>query len=103
MCLVLDVAQQIVGFDKVVAGVEVAVVLDGQARAAGLVEDAHARRIHAQPVAQRRLEGLHVDLADIVAHPFVEDDAEEAAKLLGQHRTVGDGCPCLDRASAHPR
>ena len=58
--LVLDIAQKIVGFDKMVARVEIAIVFDGQARAAGLVKDTHAGGSHAQPIAQRCLEGLHV-------------------------------------------
>ena len=90
-----DVAQQVVGLDKVVARVQIAVVLDGQPRAAGLVEDAHPGGGHAQPVAQRRLEGLHEDPAHIVAHPLVEDGAEETAELLRQHRALRDRRPFL--------
>ena len=93
--LFLDVAQEVVRLDKVVARVEITVVLDGQPRAAGLVEDAHPRSAHAQPVAQRCLEGLHVDAAHVVAHPLVEDGAEETAELLRQHRPLRDCTPFL--------
>ena len=49
----------------------------------------------AQPVAQRRFESLHKDTPHIVAHPFIEDSAQETAKLLRQHRALGDGRPFL--------
>ncbi len=96
----LDVSQMVIGFYKVIAGVEVAIVLDGQSLAAGLVEDTHAGLAHAQPVAQRGLEGLHVDPADVIVYPFVENGAKEAAELLGPDRTIGDGVAFLVEGAA---
>ena len=42
-----DVAQQIVGVDEVVAGIEIPVVLEGEGVATGRFENAHSRRGHA--------------------------------------------------------
>ena len=63
-------------------------MLDGQARAAGLVEHTHAGGVHAQPVAQRRFECLHVDIAHIVAHPFVEDRCSGSGRTAPGRPTV---------------
>jgi hypothetical protein len=49
------------GLDEVVAGVEVAVVLQGQAMAAGGVEDAHPGGPQSEPGAHRGLESLDED------------------------------------------
>ena len=87
--LLVDVAQAIIRIDEVVAGVQVAVVLDDQRLAAGLGEDAQAR-ILAQPRAERHVKKLHKDLADVVAHPFVKDRAEELAVLPRAYRPFGD-------------
>ena len=95
-----DVAQQIVRLHEVIARIQIAVVLDGQPRAAGGVEDAHAGIGQTQPVAQRRLEGLHVDRSYIATHPLVKDCAQEAAKLLRLHRAIGDGRPLLEESQA---
>jgi hypothetical protein len=64
--LVLEVAEQVVGFDEVVAGVEIAVVLDGKLQPGRLGVHAHATRL-AVPVGQGGVEHLDVDGADVVS------------------------------------
>ena len=38
----------------------------------------------ADPVGERDVEHLHVDLADVAAHPLLEDVDQEAAVLLAR-------------------
>ena len=83
----LDVAQQILRLDEVVARVEVAVVLERQGAAARLVENAHRRR-QADPRRQRGVEHLHEHASDIRADPFVEDADQKAPPLLRAHRSI---------------
>jgi hypothetical protein len=92
-----DIAQQILRLDEMVARVHVAVVLDRKARPARLIEDTHAGIGQTQPVAERSLERLHEDLADIVAHPLVEDGGEKAPELLGLDRPVRHGAAFLEQ------
>ena len=56
-------------------------MLEREREAAGLGVDAEARRL-ADPVRERDVEHLHVDLADVAAHPLLEDVDQEAAVLL---------------------
>ena len=79
---VVDVAEEVLRVHEVVAGVQVTVVIQGQAQPAGLVEDAHPGLAEARPVAGRGLEGLHVDASDVVAHPFVEDGIVKIGQSL---------------------
>lgn len=83
-----NIAQQERRFDEVVAGVQVAVVFQGQGVAAGGLEDAQAGLAH--PVCQGCVEGLHEDLANIPAHPLIEDGDQEAPVLLWLHCALGD-------------
>ena len=85
--------------DEVVAGVEVARVLEREREPAGLRVDAQARRL-ADPVGERDVEHLHVHLADVAAHPLLEDVDQEAAVLLGRHRAVRDQLTLLLVAAA---
>ena len=68
--------------DEVVARIEIAVVLERQRGAAGLGVDAQAGRL-AEPVGERHVEHLHVDLADVVPHPLLEDVDQEPPVLAG--------------------
>ena len=57
-------------------------MLERERAAAGLGVDAQAGRL-ADPVRERDVEHLHVHLADVAAHPLLEDVDQEAAVLLG--------------------
>ena len=81
-----DVAEEVLRFDEVVAGVEVAVVLERDGVAAGLGEDAHAGG-EPHPRRERGVEGLDEDGADVAGDPLVEHGDEEAAPGVGV-----DGC-----------
>ena len=98
--------RQVVRLHKVVAGVEIAVVLQRQGIAAGGGED--TERVHAHPRSQGHIEHLHIDAPHVVAHPFVVDANQEAAILfrldgtlghqvamLGVERAVAPGVPGL--------
>ena len=73
------------GLHEVVARVQVAVVLQGQTRAAGLVEHAQPGSRRPEVVPDRRLEGLHVHAPDVVVDPLVPDRRQEPPELLGAH------------------
>ena len=79
--LIHDVAQAVFRIDIMVATIEIAIVLDGQRRAALFREDAEARS-EAHPVPQGHVEQLDEDAADVLANPFVENGAEESAVLF---------------------
>ena len=64
-------------------------MLEGERVPAGLRVDAEPGRL-ADPVRQRDVEHLHVDLADVAAHPFLEHVDQEPAVLLGADRPLGD-------------
>jgi len=70
-------------------------VLQSQRQPAGLGVDAQPRQLTV-PVGQRDVEHLHVDLADVAAHPVLEDVDEEPAVASGGDRTPGDQVPLLD-------
>jgi hypothetical protein len=74
----------------VVAGIEIAVVFEGEGAAAGFGEDAHGGR-GADPVAERGVEELDVDTSDVVPDPFVEDGGEERAVVLRFDASTGEG------------
>ena len=93
--LLADVAQKVLGLDKMVAGVEIAVVLQGESMPAGGIEDAHAGGGQAQPVSHGRLKGLDEYPAHIIADPFVKNGAQEITELFGPHRTLRNGGPFL--------
>ena len=63
-------------------------MLEREREPARLRVDAEAGRL-ADPVRERDVEHLHVDRADVAAHPLVEDVDQEAAVLLAGHRAVG--------------
>ena len=80
----LPIAQEVVGLHEVIAGIEVAGVLERERVATGLAVHAKARRL-ADPVRQGDVEHLDVDLADVTAHPLLEDVDQKAPVLLGGH------------------
>ena len=90
-----DVAEQVLGFDEVVAGVEVAVVLERDGVAARLAEDADAGG-EAAPRCDRGVERLHEDGADVARDPFVEDGDKELTEASGSTERVGDRVAFLE-------
>ena len=96
----LNIAQQECWLDEVVAGVQVAVVFQGEGVAAGGLEDAQAGLAH--PVCQCGVKGLHEDLAHVAPHPLVEDGDEEMPVLLWANGALGDQLAdlCVERAVA---
>ena len=74
------VAQQVVRFHIVVAGVQVTIVLHGQGRAAALLENAETGTV-AGPGGERHIEDLDEYPAHVAAHPLLEDGNQEVAVL----------------------
>src|SRR5208337_4183127 len=85
---VLDVAEQVIWLDVVIAGVHIAVVLHRQGPATRGRDDAGV--VLPQPTAERHVEGDDIHFADIALHPFVVDADEELAELFRRHRALGD-------------
>jgi len=75
-----DVSEPVLGIDEMVAGVEVAVVLDRQRPPAPRRKYAQALGISAQDF-ERNIGNLHKRAADIVPHPLVEHAGEKLAEL----------------------
>src|SRR5262249_10688862 len=65
------VAELVFRVDEVIAGIEIAVVLNRQRRTASFAENAEPL-IHSQPALESDIENLHEVLTDIVANPFVK-------------------------------
>lgn len=84
----VNVAQPITRLDEVIAGVEIAVVLQHRAVAAG--RGVNAEQMPPEIRLQRHVEELHVDVPDIVAHPLLEDIDEQSAILLAACGALGD-------------
>ena len=74
----VDVSEEVVGLNEVVAGVQVPIVLEGKGEPARLGEDAQARGLTV-PVRKGDVEHLNVHAAYVVLHPLVEDLDEELA------------------------
>ncbi len=89
-----DIAQQVPGLHKVIAGVHIAIVLHCHGGSAGRREGADARG-NARPGGQSNIKDLHKGLAHVPLHPFIEDGDQETAILLGLDRTVCDGVALL--------
>ena len=84
-----DVAYMIVRRNEMIAGVEIAVMLNSECVAARFVEDTEAWVV-AQPRFQRDIKNLHENSADVVDYPLIKDRAEEFTVL-----------PCRDRARGY--
>ena len=69
-------------------------MLEREREPARLRVDAQPGRL-ADPVGERDVEHLHVHLADVAAHPLLEDVDQEAAVLLAADRAVRDRAPLL--------
>ena len=83
---VLDVAQEVVGLDEVVARVDVTIVFECHRVPTGFGKHAHPR---GDPVPGRQgcIELLDVDVADIANDPFIEDGDEELPPLRRVRQT----------------
>ena len=68
-----------------VAGVQVAIVLQNHGQPTGLLEDTQPRPL-AHPGCQGAIEDLHEDLPHVMANPFIEDLCQKLP-VLG----AGDG------------
>lgn len=85
--LLPDVSQLVFRKDEVVAGIYIAVVLHHARMTALLGVGADARQ-HTHPVGKRAVEDFHKHLTHIVAHPVVEDGAEEVAPLCWGYGSI---------------
>ena len=79
------------GIDVVVAGIEVAVVFECEAVAAGFAEDAEGW-VNPGPCFEGGVKHLDEDFSDVMADPFVEDVGEEFSVLEWLDGPFGDDC-----------
>src|SRR5918911_1485014 len=73
------------GGDKVVTGIEVAVVFDDRDVPTGGPKDAQ-RMVLSEGRSPGLLENLHDHPPDVLPYPLVKDGAEKGAKRLRRHR-----------------
>ena len=85
--MVTDIAQLILRKNKVVAGINIAIVLHHSRMTAflGISTDA-GRNTH--PVCQRAVENLNEDFAHILPYPLIENCTEKVAPLLRRNRCL---------------
>ena len=79
--IVIDVAQPVFGEYKMVAGVEVTISLYDGCMSTGFSHGTDAGRL-TDPAGEGGIEELDEDFAYIVAHPFIEDCADEMSILV---------------------
>ena len=84
-----DIPQAMRRLDEVITGVQVAVMFQHQAQAAGLLKDAHIGR-QTVPAGQGGIEGLHEHPAHIPPDPLIENLHQEMPKGGGLHRARAD-------------
>src|SRR5262249_16750259 len=72
------------GGDKVITGIEVAVVLDDRHIPTGGAKDTQ-RMVLSVGRSRRLLEHLHDDAPDVLSYPLVKDGAQKRAERLGRH------------------
>ena len=80
----VNITEQKAWLDKMIAGIEIAIGLQRGTKAAGRGMD--AQQMAAEIGFQRDVKQLDVDLAYVVAHPFLEDIDQKAAVLLAADR-----------------
>src|SRR5271165_3708169 len=83
-----DIAQLLARLDEMIAGVDVAVVLQRRPIAAGRRMD--AEQMAAEIGLERHVEQLDEHLCHVAPRPFLENVDQEPAVLLAADRTVGD-------------
>src|SRR5262249_38532521 len=71
--------------DKVITGIEVAVVLDDRDIPTGGAKDTQ-RMVLSVSRSRRLLEHLHDNAPDVLPHPLVKDGTQKRAKRLSRHR-----------------
>ena len=77
----LNIAKQVVLVDKMIARVDIAVMLDHHCRPAGGRKDADPVRLTV-PVGKGGIKVLDIDRSDIMPHPFVKDPYQELPVLF---------------------
>ncbi len=82
-----DISHQMIWLDEVVAGIKIAVVLQGRALTARSSEDTDRSRL-AKPACQRALEIEDEGTTDISLYPFVENRDQEMPPLVGPDGSV---------------
>lgn len=93
----VDVAQQVLGKNEVVARIDIAIVLNHPCMATGGAHGAKAGWL-TSPAGQGGIEQLHEHLPHIVTHPLVEDGTAEMGILKGaNHRNIHRRTPLNDR------
>lgn len=85
----VDVAEEVLGEDVVVAAVEVAVMLHGCSMAAGLAHGTDTRGL-VHPAGKGGVEELDEDIAHVVAHPLIKEGADEMGVLAGKYGVWGE-------------
>ncbi len=85
--LLPDIAQAILGEDKMVAAVHIAIVLNHGAVAAHRRHRADTRHL-SDPAGQRSIKELHEDASHILPHPLIEYPAGEMRELLRRRREL---------------
>ena len=83
-----DIAKPILWVDKVVAGIDIAIMLHHPGMSATAGHRADAWR-YTHPIGQGGIEELDEVASHVVPHPLVEDSAVEAAPLLRTDGVVG--------------
>src|SRR5712691_719007 len=81
-----DIANAMLGGDKVITGIEIPVVFDHRDIPTGGPKDTQ-RMVLAVCRSRGLLEHLHDDASDVLPYPLVKDGAEKSAKRLSRHRT----------------
>ena len=88
--LVHDIAQLEFGINKVVAGEQISIVLEGEAFSAIFEKQAESRAM-AGPNAERDIEHLHENLAHIPPHPSVKNGNQKVAIHFAGYTPASDG------------
>lgn len=93
----VDIAQQVLRKNEVVARIDIAIVLYHACMAAGGTHGAEAGRLTC-PAGKGGVEQLHEHLPHIVTHPLVEDGTAETGILEGaNHWNILSRTPLNDR------
>src|SRR5882724_10415592 len=87
-----NIAQLVLGLYKMVAGIEIAVMLQSYRLAACFRKYAD-RALSPNPIGQGRIKMLNVYFPDISFHPFIEDGDEEPSIRFRVNRSFSDQVP----------
>ena len=78
-----DTAKPVFRINKMIAGIQVAVVFDDGVAAAGLGKHAGSR-LHSAPAGKRRIEFIDEIAPYVVTYPVIEDIAQETSERYGR-------------------